>query len=143
MGRNEAGALFEGGAGADSVGLHNKGTFNGGTGNDEVYEWNTPEGVFNGGPGNDVIEYANEGRFTGGPGDDRVTFNNLWAFNGGPGQDAVGYNQGEVHGRLRGRLCVAELLGWALPRWTWRRGGLAEPSRGDIRGGSGLRPRGR
>ena len=69
----EAGDIFLGGAGDDSVNL-NQGTFYGGEGNDSV---TTNSGTFNGEAGDDTVTTNDVGgTFNGGAGDDSVTTNN-------------------------------------------------------------------
>ena len=85
----EAGDIFIGGAGFDSV-INNFGTFNGGDGNDSVS--GNFGGTFNGGAGDDSV-YDNYSSFNGDVGADRVTYNNYGTVNGGDGSDFVYYNQ--------------------------------------------------
>jgi Ca2+-binding RTX toxin-like protein len=86
----EAGDIFLGGAGLDTVDTNN-GTFNGGAGDDYV---ENNSGTFNGGDNNDIA-YSNydSGTFNGGAGDDYVK-NNSGTFDGGDGTDTAFGNDG-------------------------------------------------
>src|SRR5215218_3361556 len=64
----DAGDIFLGGDGNDSVGTNN-GTFNGGLGDDSV---GTNNGTFNGQADNDSVSFQNYGTFNGGLGVDSV-----------------------------------------------------------------------
>ena len=83
----EAGDVFLGGAGDDTVFVVRGGVFNGGPGDDAVYV--VPGGVFNGGPGDDVVVLLDAGTFNGGPGSDYVSHMSGGVFNGGEGPDVV------------------------------------------------------
>src|SRR5919112_680356 len=82
----QAGDIFLGGDGNDSVNDNNYGTFNGGAGDDTV---TNSDGTVNGGDGNDSV-YFNNGTFNGDAGDDHVEYNKVsGTFNGGDGNDSV------------------------------------------------------
>jgi len=73
IGTLEAGDIFIGGAGDDSVYDANYGTFIGDAGIDAVWD-NTLTGTFNGEVGNDTVTF-NYGTFNGGDGNDSVVYN--------------------------------------------------------------------
>ena len=93
----EAGDIFLGGEGNDSVYYGNRGTVNGGDGDDYV---GTNDGTVNGGDGDDVVPTNGLlGTFNGGEGNDSVYYNSTGGtVNGGEGDDSVYLNYGTFNG---------------------------------------------
>jgi hypothetical protein len=75
--------------GDDGVGTLNGGTFNGGSGTDQI-DTTLDGGTFNGGSGDDFAEAMSDGTFNGGPGDDSVLAMSGGTFAGGGGADDAG-----------------------------------------------------